>query len=77
MIGQYLSSKNESAIVAKSEIFSELNKVKEVRQEVMAESTPLLACLLLTHTQVETFSLLLLTNLSGHTFVPFLKREKF
>jgi hypothetical protein len=30
MIGQYLSNKNESAIVAKSEIFSEVNKALPV-----------------------------------------------
>jgi len=36
MIGQYLSNKNESATVAKSEIFSELNKANIV--DVQAEA---------------------------------------
>ena len=35
MIGQYLSNKNKSATVAKSEIFSELNKAEDEKNRIL------------------------------------------
>jgi hypothetical protein len=50
MIGQYLSNKNESATVAKSEIFSELNKAQlYFAPEEKATSHPLQSIDVLAH----------------------------